>query len=100
MKQIQVTVQWEDGLHLRPAAKLVKVAQRFNSRILLRIGSRLADARSIMNVLLLSATLGTCLDVEIAGTDEHEAERAVKEFFQDQTGGGLTMGSTIDGGNG
>lgn len=63
------------------AARLVRLAQRFRSSIRLRLGTRIADARSILNLMLLSATLGTALDIEAAGADEHEAVQAVEEFF-------------------
>ena len=63
------------------AARLVRLAQRFHSSIRLRLGTRIADARSILSLMLLSATLGTSLDIEAAGNDEHEAVQAVEEFF-------------------
>jgi len=63
------------------AARLVRLAQQFRSSIRLRLGTRMADARSILSLLLLSATLGTSLDIEAAGNDEHEAVQAVEEFF-------------------
>jgi phosphotransferase system HPr (HPr) family protein len=76
MKTARVTVQWQRGLHM-----LTGLAQRFRSSIRLRLGTRIADARSILNLMLLSATLGTSLDIEATGTDEHEAVQAVEEFF-------------------
>jgi phosphotransferase system HPr (HPr) family protein len=43
----------------------------------------MADARSVLNILLLSATLGSTLHIEISGSDEHEAERAIQDVFRD-----------------
>jgi phosphotransferase system HPr (HPr) family protein len=63
------------------AARVVRLAQRFHSSIRLRLGTRIADARSILGVMLLSATLGTALDIEAAGNDECEAVRALEELF-------------------
>jgi phosphotransferase system HPr (HPr) family protein len=63
------------------AARLVRLVQRFHSSIQLRLGTRMADARSILNILLLSATLGTSLDIEASGRDELEAVQALKDFF-------------------
>jgi len=65
------------------AARLVRLSQRFNSSIQLRLGARVANARSILGVMLLGATLNTCLEVEAVGSDEIEAVRAVEEFFAD-----------------
>ena len=81
MKAIQITVQWPDGLHMRAAAQLVKLARQFRSRILLRLGSQVADARSIMSIMMLCASLSAPLSIEISGDDEHEATQAVQAYF-------------------
>lgn len=81
MRKTQVTVPWTAGLHLRPAAQLVQLTRRFRSEIRLRLESRIADARSILGILMLSASLGTALDIEASGADEHEAIEAVQDFF-------------------
>ena len=81
MKAIQVTVQCPEGLHMRAAAQLVKLARQFRSRILLRLGSQVADARSIMSIMLLCASLSAPLSIEISGDDEYEASQAVEAYF-------------------
>ena len=81
MKSKRVTVRWQAGLHLRAAARLVQLAQRFQSRILVRVGSQMADARSILSIMILAATLGTTLVIEASGDDEHEAIQAVVAYF-------------------
>lgn len=79
----KLVVRWREGLHLRPAAKLVGLAKRFTSTIRIHAGERAADARSIMQVLLLSASLGTPMLVEADGQDEADAVKALTEFFAD-----------------
>jgi phosphocarrier protein len=81
MKRSQLTVQWRDGLHIRPAARLVRLAQNFRSSIVLRANGRIADARSILSVMLLCAALGTVIDVDASGADEEQALRAVENAF-------------------
>lgn len=81
MKVTRLTVKWEKGLHMRAAASLVQLARRFHSRILVRLGSQVADARSIMSIMILAASLGTRLDIEASGEDEHEAIQAVEDYF-------------------
>lgn len=83
MKRSRVKVQWRSGLHLRPAARLVRLASKFRSEIRVRFGSRLADARSILSILLLSAGLGSSLDIEALGADEHDAIAAVEALFNE-----------------
>lgn len=67
---------------MRPAAKLVTRAMAFQSTISLRLNERLADARSILAVLLLSAGFGAVMDLEVSGDDEEEALASLTEFFE------------------
>jgi phosphocarrier protein HPr len=83
MKCTQVTIKWPEGLHMRTAARLVRLVARFRSRVVLRFGPRVADARSILSIMILSASLGSPVDVEASGNDEHEAIQAVAAFFED-----------------
>jgi len=81
MKTTRLTVQWKNGLHLRAAAQLVQITRKFHSRIFVRLGSQVADARSIVSIMILAASLGTALDIEVSGADEHEAIQAVESYF-------------------
>ena len=81
MTHNRVTIRWPEGLHLRRAAKLVKVAQQFRSTIFLKCGDRIADLRSVLSVLALCATLGATLEIEVNGDDELEAARTVERVF-------------------
>jgi phosphocarrier protein HPr len=81
MKATRITVQWRKGLHMRAAARLVQLTRQFHSRILVRLGSQVADARSIMSIMILAASLGSTLDIEASGDDEHEAIQAVQAYF-------------------
>jgi phosphocarrier protein HPr len=81
MKTTVVTVQWEDGIHLRRAGKIAQLATRFRSSILCRLEGKVADARSIISILILCAGLGAVLEIEASGPDEREAIQAIDAFF-------------------
>ena len=81
MTHAKVLVRWEAGLHLRPAMRLVKAAQTFRSTILVKCGDKLADARSLVSILLLTATMNTVLDIEVMGDDETAAAQALQQIF-------------------
>jgi phosphocarrier protein HPr len=83
-----IQVQNRLGLHARAAAKLVRLTSGFRSEILLaRDGTKQqADARSILGVLMLAASQGTCLVVSIDGEDEAEAGQAILRLFQEKFG--------------
>lgn len=87
MKRSTVVVPWREGLHLRPAAKLVRLSKRFHSTVLLKCRGKVADLRSILSILSLCATMGTALDIEAAGDDEHDAAYAVEQVFSSQSTG-------------
>lgn len=57
-------------------------ARGFVRVVLLRLGNRVANAGSILSILLLSATFNTQLEVQASGEDEDTAIRAAEAFFQ------------------
>jgi phosphotransferase system HPr (HPr) family protein len=67
------------GLHARAAARLVRTASAYRSSVRLERadGSAVADAKSILSVLLLAAARGTELRLTVEGTDELQALAAV-----------------------
>jgi phosphotransferase system HPr (HPr) family protein len=81
VKRTCVVIPWPQGLHLRPATQLLQAARSFRSSIHLRCGDRIADARNILAVLTLCATMGTGLIVEISGDDEQAASQLIEQVF-------------------
>ncbi|WP_108125924.1 HPr family phosphocarrier protein [Saccharospirillum mangrovi] len=86
MIQEQLTIINKLGLHARAAAKLVGVAGNYQSRITLSKDGREADAKSIMSVMMLAASQGTDLNVEIDGPDAADAWTAILALVQDRFG--------------
>ena len=86
MKRSKVSVPWREGLHLRRAARLVQIAQRFSSKIVLTLDGRAAELRSILSILTLCATMGATLDIEANGEDEQTAIAAVEAMFSTDDG--------------
>ena len=75
------------GLHARAASKLVATASRFESKIALsHTSGQSADAKSIMSVLMLAASKGTLLHIEVKGQDENEALASICELINDRFG--------------
>lgn len=94
MKKVRVVVPWQEGLHLRPAANLVRTAKNFRSKISLKCGGKMADLRSILSIISLCATMGTAIDVEAMGDDEHDATRAVEQVFSSHASSGASDSMT------
>ena len=71
------------GLHARAAAKLVRLAGTFASRIHLICPDRNieANAKSILSILALAASIGTELWLQVDGSDEKDAFDAISAMF-------------------
>jgi phosphotransferase system HPr (HPr) family protein len=85
MVERTLTVTGRLGLHARAAAKLVRLASGFDSKVeLRRLDSGLsADAKSILSVLMLAASRGTQLHASAEGADEEAALTAIDRLFSD-----------------
>ncbi len=88
MIEKRVTVTNRLGLHARAAARLVQMANRFQSAMRLeRLDDQgTADAKSILSVLMLAAARGTELSAKAEGADEAEAIAALAELFSNGFG--------------
>ena len=84
MKEKIVTVPWKEGLHARPAARLVQRARAFKANIELKCRGNVANARSIISILLLCATLGSTINIQVSGEDEDQAMEAIEAAFDEQ----------------
>ena len=78
------------------ATRVVKRAQNYPCRILLKCGGKLADARSILSILLLTAARGAALEVEASGEDEANAASAIAQIFAAEDDGGADEGQKQD----
>ena len=76
------------GLHARAAAKLVRLASRFSSEVFLSHEdvNQQIDAKSILGILMLAASQGTRLTISIDGKDEDQADKAIRELFENKFG--------------
>ena len=69
------------GLHARAAAQLVRMANEYNSDTNLIKSNQQANAKTIMEVLMLGATQGEDLTVEARGDDEKHAVEAIVQLI-------------------
>ncbi len=72
------------GLHARAAAKVVSTANKFESTIIITKDGKNADARSIMKLLMLSASQGSSIIIEVNGSDQNDAMRSIERLFNNK----------------
>ena len=75
--QQTVTIRNTYGLHARPAAQFVKLANRFQSDIVVRKQELEVNGKSIMGMMMLAAECGSDIVIRAAGDD---AETALREL--------------------
>ena len=86
MKEIEVQVANRLGLHARAAARFVKLASRFESRISVSKDSSRVDGKSILSLLTLAAREGTRLRLAAEGNDAGEALSELATLVRDRFG--------------
>jgi phosphotransferase system HPr (HPr) family protein len=69
------------GLHARAAAKLSHLANMFNANIYLIYNEDKVNAKSLLGILTLAASVGNEIILQANGDDEQEAITAISDLF-------------------
>ena len=73
----EVQIINKNGLHARPAAEIVKLANKFKSEITMVRDDLEVNGKSIMGVMMLAAECGATLVVRANGPDSDQAVDAI-----------------------
>jgi len=74
------------GLHARASAKFVEVVEDHASDVTVRRDGLSAAGDSIMGLLMLAASMGTSIEVEINGPDAEQLADALTALVADRFG--------------
>ena len=77
MPVCKLTIPNEDGMHARPAAKFVKLANRFACDVWVEKDEEEINGKSIMGLMMLAACQGSIIKVTAEGED---AELALEKL--------------------
>lgn len=80
------TILNKRGLHARASAKLVEAAARFRSHITVIKDGQSVDARSIMGLMMLAASLDSQIEITAEGPDADEAMTAILALIEARFG--------------
>ena len=72
-----IVIKNKQGLHARPAALFVQIANKFNSDIVISKGKQKVNGKSIMGIMMLEAGAGSRVTISADGDD---AQQAVSEL--------------------
>lgn len=81
MVEQSVVVQKESGLHARPAASFVQMANKFQAEIQILKGDKSANAKSILGLLSLAVTKNTAVTLRCEGADEQAALESLSAYL-------------------
>lgn len=77
----KIKIMNPQGLHARPASIFVKIANKFESDIAVKKGSDKVNGKSIMGLLMLAASQGSVVELEISGQDAEQAMKELESFL-------------------
>jgi len=79
MKKVRkkIVIRNKLGLHARPAALFVQLANKFTSHIIVQKDNEKVNGKSIMGILMLGAERGSSIIIEAEGED---AQSAISEL--------------------
>jgi phosphocarrier protein len=85
-RRATVRIVNKKGLHARASAKLVEAAARFTCRIMVSKDGQSVDARSIMGLMMLAASMGSEIEIAAEGSDAEEAMVAIVALVEAKFG--------------
>jgi phosphocarrier protein len=69
------------GLHARPCAKFVKLANTFRCEVWVAKDTDTVNGKSIMGLMMLAAGIGSRLMITCEGTDSEQALAAIEKLI-------------------
>lgn len=74
----------KQGLHARPAALFVQVANKFDARIIVRRDDEEVNGKSIMGILMLGAEKDSLIIIEADGIDAYLAMAELEKVLSSE----------------
>ncbi|MFA6341493.1 MAG: HPr family phosphocarrier protein [Fibrobacteraceae bacterium] len=71
------------GVHARPAGMIVNITGRAKSDVTIVYDGTRANAKSILNVMMLAITPGSSVQFEVSGDDEQDIMVQLEQLFHD-----------------
>jgi len=81
----KIVIKNKQGLHARPAALFVQVANKYESDVLVKKGKDEVNGKSIMGLMTLAAEKGSMIRIKIDGPDAKEAMQELEGIISGET---------------
>lgn len=86
MLEKSIKPQLDGQLEARPIAMLVQVASQYDSTVYLETEGRRINAKSIMGMMSLAASIGTEIRIITDGSDEEQAMAGMEAYLSNPEG--------------
>ena len=86
MLEKSIKPQLDGQLEARPIAMLVQVASQYDSTVYLETEGRRINAKSIMGMMILAASLGTEIRIITDGSYEEQAMAGMEAYLSNPEG--------------
>jgi phosphocarrier protein len=77
----KIKIKNPQGLHARPASTFVRIANKYESDIAVKKGTEKVNGKSIMGLLMLAASSGSVIEIEVSGPDAEAAVGELESFL-------------------
>ncbi|HOV13317.1 MAG TPA: HPr family phosphocarrier protein [Spirochaetota bacterium] len=77
-----VTVTNERGIHARPSSEIAKEALKYKSKVTINYDGKSANAKDVLQIIILELFQGTTVQLIADGEDEKVAYNAIKELIE------------------
>ena len=86
MIEREATIMNQEGLHARPAARMVRLASQFDADIEIAKDGVGVNGKSIMGVMMLAAECGSSITIRADGPDAEQAVEALARLVASKFG--------------
>lgn len=77
----KIVIKNKLGLHARPAAMFVQIANKFDCDIIVRKGREEVNGKSIMGIMMLAAGKGDIIHIKTSGDGQEQALAELEELL-------------------
>lgn len=81
-KTVELKVSNKMGIHARPAAMIVRVANKYGADVIVEKDDEQVNGKSIMGLMMLAAGNGSKLRISATGSDADAMLEEMTELFE------------------
>lgn len=81
--EFEYTVKMKNGMHARPAGKIVSIAKSTNAKVTISANGKSANGNSITNIMALGIVDGANIKVSIEGYDVNKIRKEIEKILKE-----------------